>query len=181
MIRTQLSTMEHTVLGILWQCGPCTTYAVMRELSASSSTYYRNRAGTAYPIIVRLVKGGLVRHAGDEVGSRKERLLEVTDNGLLKLQEWLAPPIPAAEIGQTRDLLRLRMYFLGALEPAHRARFLDDAKASLLLHLAGCEQAMQDHSSLADPFVALADLGAVHETRARLAWLEEITLVVLSL
>lgn len=173
--------MEQTVLGIVWQIGPCTTYAVMRELSASSSTYYRNRAGTTYPIVERLVKSGLLDYGGDPAGPRKDRLVHVTEAGKTSLALWLDPPIPQAEIGQTRDLLRLRIYFLSALAPAKRKEFLRQSRMALVNHLAACEEACREHQQLTDPFVSLADLGAVYETKARIAWIDEITPTILGL
>jgi len=56
-----------------------------------------------------------------------------------------------------------------------------EAKVALQAHLNECELAMESHKRLDTPFVALADCGAVHETRARIAWLEEITREILSL
>ena len=173
----QLSTMEHTVLGIVWQSGPCTTYAVMKELRSSGSTYYRDRAGTTYPIVERLVGAKLLRYQ-KATGTRGDRQIETTALGIKRLREWLSPPIPLAEVGLMRDLLRLRVFFLAALEPAERKAFLTQARITLEEHLAQCSASIGAHS---DPFVRLADLGAVRETEARIAWIDEITPAILAL
>lgn len=177
----KLSTMEHTVLGIIWQVGPCTTYAVMKELRASGSTYYSDRAGTTYPAVERLIAAKLVAHSDSKTGSRNERLIKVTAAGTACLRKWLAPPVPSAEVWLTRDLLRLRVYFLGAIKKEQRKEFLDEARAALVEHLVHCEGAMKGHENLGDKFSSLADLGAVYETRARIAWLDEIRPKVLAL
>ncbi len=181
MRKKRYSTMENTVLGIVWQQGPCTTYAVMRELKASNSTFYRNRAGTTYPIVERLIKSGDLGFVDAKIGSRKDRLIEVTEAGVSCLLEWLKPPIPEQEVGLTRDLLRLRVYFLGALSRNLREAFLKESKRALEAQLAACELEVERHKHLEDPFVVLADLGAVHETRARISWIDEITPVILEL
>jgi hypothetical protein len=56
--RTKLSPIEYTVLGIAWKRGPCTTYALMKEMSSSTSTFFKNRASTIYPLVERLIKMG---------------------------------------------------------------------------------------------------------------------------
>ena len=78
MARKRLSAIEYTVLGIAWKRGPCTTYALMKELASSTSTYYKARAGTAYPLVNRLVKQALLVHA-DHLGPKRETLIEVTE------------------------------------------------------------------------------------------------------
>ncbi|MBS1718247.1 MAG: PadR family transcriptional regulator [Armatimonadetes bacterium] len=179
--RKQLSTIEQTVLGIVWLIGPCTTYGVMRELKSSSSTYYRNRAGTTYPTVERLVKGGLLDYCEEGVGARKERRLVITSAGVSQLTEWLKPPTPEAEIRFSRDLLRLRINFLGALPRELRQPFLTSARATLESFLQECEAVVAGDGEDADPFVLLANRGVIHETRARIAWLDEITPIILSL
>ena len=173
--------MEHTVLGIIWQYGPCTTYAVMKELRASGSTYYSDRAGTAYPAVERLIAAKLVAHSDKKTGSRNERLIKVTPAGVACLRKWLAPPVPSAEVWLTRDLLRLRVYFLGALKKEQRNEFLVDAKKALTVHLEHCEASMKEHTEEGGEFTSLADLGAVYEARARIAWLEDIAPKILAL
>ena len=57
--------MEYTVLGIAWKRGPCTTYALMMELSTSTSTFYKKRAGTTYPLVERLIKNVYLQQSAE--------------------------------------------------------------------------------------------------------------------
>jgi len=170
-----LSPMEHTVLGIVWQSGPITTYAIMGQMRASGSTYYRDSAGTTYPIARRLEQAGLICDSGMDSGTRKERLLEITESGREALRGWLSTPVPMSEIAFMRDLLRLRVFFLGALPTDLRAAILHEARNTLEEHLLVCESGVLAAQNRDDPFISLASLGAVYETKARIAWLDEIT------
>jgi DNA-binding PadR family transcriptional regulator len=176
-----LSTMEHIVLGIVWRYEPCTTYAVMGDLSISTSAYYRNRAGTAYPVVARLVEAGLLEYDGEAVGTRKDRLIRCTPAGRQELQSWITSPIPPSDVAFTVDLLRLRMFFAGSVTREQRATFIGDAVEALRLHLRECENAVARFESDADRFRNIAAIGSVHETKARIAWLEEVTPKVLEL
>lgn len=166
-----LSTTDYTVLAIIWRDGPCTTYVVMRDLASSPSTFYRNRASSTYRVAQRLTDLGLVEQVDEDVGSRGERLIQVTPDGLEALRSWLSPPIPRVEIAHTIDLVRLRMFFLKALPPEERLRFVDDAIAFLRELEAANEERVEKPT---DPFQEMGSLGTLLETRARIEWLERV-------
>ena len=171
--RTKLSISEFTILGIIWSHGPCTTYLVMRVLASSPTTFYRNRAATAYRAVQRLVREGLAEAIGDSTGPRHDRLIRISDRGVEALQSWLSPPLPLIEVSHTIDLIRLRMYFVGVVEVERRASFVDDAIDGLRKHLKTVEaNAAKENET--DPYAGLAALGTVYETRARIEWLEAI-------
>lgn len=169
----ELTITEYTILGIVWSKGPCTTYVVMRELARSPSTFYRKRTATAYRVVQRLISEGLLEHIGETIGSRRDRPVRVAPKGLAVLKEWLAPPLAPVEVAHAIDLIRLRMYFIGAIQPEERAVFVDEAVGALRMYVATLE-AVIDEERKTDPFAALASLGAVYETRARIEWLEAI-------
>ena len=162
--------MEYTVLGIAWKRGPCTTYALMMELSSSTSTFYKKRAGTTYPLVERLIKNGLLQQS-DEVGARGERSVVVTDLGMEALQSWLTDPIELGEAAHTVDFLRLRTFYLGAVKPDDRAHFVDSSLAQLRAHELSCERAIARYAEMGDEFSSLATEAALYETRARMAWM----------
>jgi DNA-binding PadR family transcriptional regulator len=173
MPRKTLSAMEFTVLGIAWKRGPCTTYALMKELGSSTSTYYKSRAGTAYPLVDRLIKMGLLAMASG-TGARNEKLVSVTEAGEQELRRWLAAPIGLDEVAHTMDFVRLRVFYLGAATREERAAVLHSAIRSLEEHLQLCSLAAEKYAAMGDAFSTLATEGVMHETKARLEWLRSI-------
>lgn len=158
-----LSTLEQTVLGMVWLRGPCTTYSVMKELSDSISDYHQSRAGAVYSVAARLRGKGLITAEG--------HLVEVTPEGLAELQAWLRPPIRPGDLGHSADLVRLRFFFLGALEPAERLAFVDHCREGLTQHLQACRDLLAENEAIGDYFGVLATASGVLETEARIAWL----------
>lgn len=164
--------MEYTVLGIAWKRGPCTTYTLMMELSSSTSTFYKKRAGTTYPLVERLIKNGYLDQSS-ETGARGERLVEITDTGLTAVSGWLTGPIEFGEAAHTVDFLRLRTFYLGAIPPADRVAFLDGSIEQLRAHEASCQEAIVRYREMGDEFSSMATEGVLYETRARIAWLTD--------
>ncbi len=165
MLRRKLSTVEMTVLGMAWLRGPCTVYAVMKELSASESTYHRSRAGTAYSVANRLTDLGLLEKTDDE-------LVQITAAGLEKLRRWVGPDVPMLDVAHSADLLRLRFFFLETLAPAQRLEFIDNALNHLKEFEQRCLALIPENEKLGDYFGALATVNTILETRARIAWLQ---------
>ena len=173
MAEKKLSAIEFTVLGIAWKRGPCTTYAIMKELASSTSTYYKSRAGTAYPIVTRLFREGLLAYEESKV-IRGDRLVLVTPAGEGELRQWLADPIGLEEVSHTMDFVRLRVFYLGASSPEEREAVLDNALSSLKRHLDECTIAAAEYARIGDVFSVLATEGVMFETRARIEWIHEI-------
>lgn len=169
----KLSAMEYTVLGIAWKRGPCTTYLLMKELSSSTSTYYKGRAGTAYPLVDRLVTAGYLL-AGEVDGSRGERQIEISAKGKDALTQWVREPIPASDIAHTVDWIRLRVFYLGTLAPEERLNFITGAVAGLKAQLEACEQAVVRYREMGDDFSVMATTGTIFETKARIVWLQSL-------
>jgi uncharacterized protein (DUF2267 family) len=120
------------------------------------------------------LKAGLIRHVSAEKGARQEQALEITEAGMDVLREWLTPPVSEEEVASTRDLVRLRIYFLGAVPPEQRRALVEDSLEGVRKHLETVEAMVAEHEKEEDPFLALADMGAVYEAKARIAWLESI-------
>lgn len=160
----KLSTLEFTVLGYAWLRGPCTTYAIMKELSQSESSYHNSRAGTAYSIAKRLVGFGLL-------DSSSEGEISISATGLEALQDWLRPPLPAADIAHSADLVRLRFFFLGALDQESRLEFIDRSIEGLREFLKRCEALLPKNEELGDYYGLLATISTIFETKARIQWL----------
>jgi DNA-binding PadR family transcriptional regulator len=167
----RLSTLEFTILGLAWLRGPCTIYALMKELSLSASSYHKSRAGTAYSVANRLIDFEFLKFAGSLGGEEKDRLVLVTEAGVEVLKEWLAPPIPMADIAHSADLLRLRFFFLESLELEDRLAFIDQALIGLEDFLKKCEALISANQEIGDYYGALATASSILETKARIRWL----------
>ena len=97
----------------------------MKELSLSASSYHKSRAGTAYSVAKRLLESGLLEH--HQSNHEDERLINITARGVEALQQWISNPVPAPDIAHSADLLRLRFFFLGAVDQDQRLAFIDHA------------------------------------------------------
>lgn len=169
----KLSTIERTVLGIFWKRGPCTVYAVTKELSNSTSAFYKERASTVYPAAQRLLELGYVEPIG-ETGARKDRQIQITAEGLATLESWLSEPIEDEVASHTVDLIRLRVFYLGTISPSARKKFLETSLGCLSAHLHRCHQMIADYERIGDHFSILATRGVIYETEARMNWLKSI-------
>ena len=158
----KLSSLELTVLGLLWLRGPRKAYAIMKELSLSPSTYHNTRAGATYSVVNRLVEFGLVE--------RGEHL-PLPPDGAEALREWLCEPMAEAELSYSFDPVRLRTYFLGAVEPEDRLAFIETTLAGLERVERDWMGAMDAHEALGEYFGVLGAAGALMEVRARATWL----------
>lgn len=161
----KLSTIEMTVLGLAWLRGPCTTYAIMKELSASASSFHKSRAGTAYSVAKRLLKFGLL-----EAIPNGERI-QITPAGVAALQGWMSVPVPQRDIAHSADLVRLRFFFLGVVDQPSRLRFIDSSVDGLQQFLQRCEELVPANEAIGDYFGVLATLSTILETQARIEWL----------
>jgi DNA-binding PadR family transcriptional regulator len=163
----KLSTIELTVLGMTYLRQPCTIYAVMKELGASASSYYKSRAGTAYSVANRLISFGLLDQSEDQ-------LIHLTEDGEKALKHWLTPPLPVMDIAHSADLIRLRTFFLGIVDLKTRLEFLDSAEAGFQTHLRRCEQLLEENQQVGDYFGGLATVSGIFETQARIKWIRLI-------
>lgn len=162
----KLSTIEMTVLGLAWLRGPCTTYAIMKELSTSGSSYYKSRAGTAYSVAKRLTEFGLLAPSGEHI--------RATDDGIKLIREWMAPPIPNIDVAHSADLIRLRFFFLNVLDEADRIAFIDTSIKQLQALMPCYEELVEKNEEIGEYFGVLATVGVILETRARIEWLRLI-------
>ncbi|MCP4247832.1 MAG: PadR family transcriptional regulator [bacterium] len=170
-----LTELEQVVLGIVWKKGPCTAYAVRREFAASPSSHWTGSAGAIYPLVRRLERAGYLQSTAGTQGRRPRRTYTITRRGTTCLRRWIAPPLPEHAAAITYDPLRSRMYFLAALKPADRRRFLADAKQALRRQLRVVEAECDRYQRLGDTYSHLAMTGARHIMLARIAWLTEVT------
>lgn len=169
----KLSTLEMTVIGLAWLRGPCTIYALMKELSLSASSFHKSRAGTAYSVANRLLEFGLLELA-DQEETADERLVRISESGKIALQEWLASPVPMADVAHSADLIRLRFFFIGAISVEERLAFIDSSILGLEAFLHECVALVPKNEEIGDYFGVLATLSAIYETKARIEWLKVV-------
>ncbi len=160
----KLSTIEMTVLGMAYLRGPCSIYAIYKELSSSASTYHKSRAGTAYSVSKRLLSSGFIEHAD-------EGAIRISVKGERALREWICPPVPMTDVAHSVDLLRLRFFFLGAADLDSRLKFIDTSIDALAAFEARALDLIARNEEVGDYFGSLATVSLVLETRARISWL----------
>ena len=108
-----LSELEGCVLGHLWKHGPCTAYAVRKEMLDSPSSQWSGSAGAIYPLLERLERRRLVSARKASRGKRAGWLYALTPTGHERLLEWLGPPLAPDVVSIAVDPLRTRV-FLGS-------------------------------------------------------------------
>lgn len=124
----------HAILGVLsWS--PSTGYDIKKELErGGAGLVWQASFGSIYPQLEDLLAGGLIQVLESKSGGREQKTYDLTREGWLKLQRWLASapryPIPM------RDELLLRMMFWGTGRPGDRA--------TLMAHLLRRKQQSQD-------------------------------------
>lgn len=168
----ELTELENCVLGVVWQRGPCTAYTVRREFTMSNSSHWSSSAGSIYPLLGRLEALGLIEAEEASWGAGTKKRYRVTAAGTALLKEWIGPPLAEWTGAATFDPIRTRMYFLGALTPARRRRFVDEAERLTRAELERFERS--PHMQVTDPHERLASLGLMHELEGRLRWLEAV-------
>jgi DNA-binding PadR family transcriptional regulator len=166
-MRTEL---EHCVLGVIWQRGPCSAYAVRAEFAKSPSGHWSDSAGSIYPVVERLRHAGLVAARSKRNGQRTTRELTITKRGLTSLRRWIER-LDRPATSATYDSVRTRFLFFEVLprreqREAAFAKAIDETRARL------AELESLDHKE--EPMEALATLGARYELQARLDWLDAI-------
>jgi DNA-binding PadR family transcriptional regulator len=169
-----ISELEGAVLGIVRLLQPCTAYGVRKQLMSSPSTHWSGSAGAIYPLLSRLERAGLVASRLDGTDGRRRRLVTLSRKGQTTLRRWILQGETTEVAANVSDALRTRAFFMDALSPAERRRFvgtaLDAAEAFLV--------AAQDYARSRDgedEMWRLGALGGVYAAEARVRWLRELS------
>ena len=166
--------LEHMVLGIVWKRRQCTGYEVVREFAQSAAAHYRSREGAIYPLLARLVARRLLRCRELPRGSGKARAYKVSPAGLRVLRAWLRGPIPQQDATVPPDLVRVRIYFLGAIGPAEQRKMLRDAAEKVRFEIASIQQRLAQSRAEGNDYAAMALSGIVRVMRARQRWISSV-------
>jgi DNA-binding PadR family transcriptional regulator len=148
---------------------------VRTSFKSSPSSYWSASAGAIYPLLGRLEKRGLLTAREEARGSRKRRLLTVTDRGRRALRDWLAAGVDATSAAAVFDAVRTRVFFLGALTARQRRSWARKALRELERHLTVIELDLEEARRAGDSYWEMGALGAWHTARARVAWMEEVS------
>ncbi|MBC7833978.1 MAG: PadR family transcriptional regulator [Phycisphaerales bacterium] len=127
-MKREPSELECFVLGVVWQLGPASPYAVRKHLQDSPSTQWSASAGAIYPLMRRLEGRGLLKARTERAGKRARREYQVTARGLAALRKWVGPPMGAVAVTVAHDPLRSRARFLEALTPGQRRKWIAAAR-----------------------------------------------------
>lgn len=169
----KLSELEGAVLGVVSAHEPLTPYQVRKVFAHSANPHWSASAGSIYPLIQRLARQRLLAARGHVTGARKSRKYSLTAAGRRELRSWILE-IGHAKVATTSDLVRLRVFFLAALSPAERRKFVDRMIQKLAPVLARDRAYCRERDRAGDRFGHLGARGAVLMNRARLEWLKEI-------
>jgi DNA-binding PadR family transcriptional regulator len=174
MVKRELSRFELALLGLVSQGAPCTAYWIRRQLQKSPSSFFSGSAGAVYPAVERLEKRSLIKATVLEEGRRTSRQYKLTAKGRKALETWLLPPFPPEDLAFTMDPVRTRVYYLEALSPEDRRRFVEEALVQARRRVVVVEAGSEERRESGDRFSYLGGLGVVGEAKARVAWLEDL-------
>jgi DNA-binding PadR family transcriptional regulator len=164
--------LESTVLGLIQQHGPCTSYEIMRLFQQSPTASWRASSGSIYPLVRKLIGLGLVEAQPSAAGGRKSNLLTLSSSGRAALVDWLRE-MPDGLGDPSPDPIRTRLLFIGDLPPAQRRAFVERSVA-LTENSIGSLQAVIASIPADEPYEYFVHAGALHELQARRDWLRGV-------
>lgn len=168
MAKRKPSELEQVVLGVVWKEGACTPHTVRTHFADSRNSRFSGSAGAIYPLVERLERRGLLRSTSDRTTRQRRRLYRITEKGLAELRAWVGSELP---FGIPHDPIRLRLYFLEALAPSARAKFLDAAERGMRAELGFLRDDRDRYEREGWTYSVCATDGAIAIVRAQIAWL----------
>jgi DNA-binding PadR family transcriptional regulator len=172
------SDLAAFVLGLVWQQGPCSAYAIRRMLLDSPSAQWSGSAGAIYPLVRRLEREGLLESVRVKGDRRGLRACGITAAGRAALQAWIGPPLVAGAISVSADPLRSRARFLAALAPKARQAWVVAARAALEEVARKAAAWHAEYASKDDPYLGLLTRHTELELDARRRWLDEVDAII---
>ncbi len=171
---TGTTELEAAVLGVVWQEGPCTPYAIRQHFLESPAPRFSGSAGAIYPLVRRLETRGLVRSTPSARGRRAQRDFRITRLGGTALKRWVRAPMALGDGTLIHDPLRTRMLFLSALPREEALSFVSDALVVLRRTLQHSQKDCRENAIRQNQFAHFAARNALLVTRARVNWLVEV-------
>lgn len=168
------SELECFVLGLVWQLGPCSPYAVRRHMQDSPSTQWSASAGAIYPLMQRLEDEGLLKSSEKNTGERKLREYRISARGKAVLKKWIGPEFSEDVITPSHDPLRSRARFLQLLTPAERKAWVKAAEAALEEISNRVDAWHKAQRELLGPAADIMTRSGKRDVASRKAWLNDI-------
>ena len=172
---TKLSELETVTLGLIWQDGPCTPYAVRQVFLRTPSPQWSGSAGAIYPAVQRLEARGYIHSEAHAQGRRKSRLYRVTPKGTAALKKWLRASHEDWVVGVPPDPMRTRFRFLGILPPSEARATVAKWQKGMERHVRAIEDDYVKRKKTGNVFSYMLARGALHHLASRRAWLVEVT------
>ncbi|MGE3182043.1 MAG: PadR family transcriptional regulator [Phycisphaerae bacterium] len=170
-----LSELESIALVTVHRLEPCTPYAVRCTFREAHAAWFSSSAGSIYPLLRRLERGGFLRAAPDKADKRKRKFISTTAQGRTMAREWLCAASP--DQVDTFDPLRTRGRFLALLPAAQREAWVYSQRLGLKAQRKRIEEALRAGDD-SDEFAQLAHAHALLENDGRLRWLDQVELLL---
>ena len=171
---TDTTELESAVLGVVWQEGPCTPYAIRQHFLESRAPRWSGSAGAIYPLVRRLETRELVRSTSRARGRRTQRDYRITRLGKTALRRWIRMPIAMGDGTLIHDPMRTRVLFLSALPREEALSFVSDSLAVLRQALEHVQKDCRQSPVSENLFAHFAARNALLVMRARVKWLAEV-------
>jgi DNA-binding PadR family transcriptional regulator len=155
-----LSELEAVTLGLIWQDGPCTPYALRQVFLRTPSPQWSGSAGSIYPAVQRLEGRGLIRSEARAHGRRKSRLYRISPKGIAALKKWLHTSQEEWVVGVPPDPMRTRFRFLGLLPPREARTIAAQWQKGMERHIHAVEEDFARRKRTGNAFSFLLARGA---------------------
>jgi DNA-binding PadR family transcriptional regulator len=121
----ELSATAKVILGML-AARPRSGYEIKQLVDNSARYFWTASYGQIYPELKKLQKAGLI--AGDDTsrGARQRTTFKLTADGRKAAREWISRPPEVLEI---RDEGLLKLFFAGSVEPERAAEIARERAA----------------------------------------------------
>jgi PadR family transcriptional regulator, regulatory protein AphA len=121
----QPNRTKFALLGFLSR-GDSSAYRLQETIAGSVANFWRENDGRVYPILAKMETEGLVTSMAEANGARKSKVYQITSEGIVTLDQWLAEdPVPRPP----RSELLLKIFFGYRQEPGTLVNWLEDKVA----------------------------------------------------
>ena len=167
------NALDLAVLGVLSEqpAGAAEVVAAVRRVGGAR---FQPTADVVHGRIAALARAGLLTPASDRGAG--QRCWRASHGGRLRLRELLMLPSGSPGEALTEACVRLKICFVGMLDPEARGTMLDDLLGAHRRELAEARAALE-RSEHASPFARRCLVRDVERWEAELGWLEALRLL----
>src|SRR5829696_5881166 len=113
----ELSATGKVILGML-AARPRSGYEIKQLVDSSARFFWTASYGQIYPELKKLEKWGLIAGDDSSQGARQRTTFRLTTEGKRAAREWISRP---PEVLEVRDEGLLKLFFAGSIEPKRAA------------------------------------------------------------